>query len=164
MSPSSVEIIKPDFVLKRKIGTPLAYIFTPERVEAAQAIFDQGKERLADECLEHVELLRGLCSASVAPEAVPVSELTRLILNVKGASLMAGYPIAGQLATLLYGLLGKVKKMDRATIAMALTISDAIKAVFREKRMSSTDEVSRAVINEMGAQIEIYLKTPGSRS
>jgi hypothetical protein len=164
MKASSVEIIKPDFVLKRKIGTPLSYIFNPERVEAAQSIFDQGKERLAEECLEHVELLRKLCDAPDAPEKIPLSELTRLILNVKGASLMAGYPIAGQLATLLYGLLAKIKQMDRTTITMALTISDAIKAVFREKRMSATDEVSRAVINEMGAQIEIYLKTQGSRS
>ena len=156
-SPPDVRIVQPDFRLKRKIGTPLNIIFTPERILAAQKIFDQGKESLAAECMRHVHELRAMCHKENAVESVTLAEMIRLTLNVKGSSTMSGYPIASTMADRLHQFLSQVTALDKTVLAITVTLADAINAVFKERRTESSDALSQAVLKELDQNIRGYL-------
>lgn len=153
-----VRIIKPDYALKQRIGISLRTVFTPERIRAAQAIFDQGKDQLLLECKNTIHTLRFLCQEHLdKPTAIPSKELARLAATVKGSAGMAGYPIATTMADEMLGFLSEIKAMDVAALRLTLVIADAINAVFNEGRTAKTDMLSEAVMKEVGENIRDYL-------
>lgn len=154
-----VRLVKPSNSLKARIGTPLAMIFTPEKIRSAQEVFDRGTTRLANECKQDVAELRKVCHSAIDdPDGMDLAEIIRLTSNIKGCGTMSGYPLVTTMADILMGFLSDIQPyLDPIALAISVTLADAINAVLIENRRSISDATSDAVITQVKQSIRDYM-------
>ncbi|MBI1275077.1 hypothetical protein GC177_03805 [bacterium] len=151
-----VRFIPPDYKLKKKIGIELKYIFTPARIRAAQMVFDEGRHSLHLDCVAHVQRIRDLVEKQPHDTQRNIDEIMGLALNTRCTSDMAGFPIARDLAQILFLFSKSIRKLDREACAIIDNLCSSIHAVYAENRTSPSDHLSIMVTQQFENAIRHY--------
>ena len=71
---------------------------------------------------------------------------------------MAGFPLVTTMADILMGFLSEINPyIDSRALYLAITLTDAMNAVFNEERRNSSDAISDAIISEVKHSIRDYM-------
>jgi hypothetical protein len=154
--PDDVRFIPPDYRLKKKIGIELKYVFTPARMRAAQMVFDEGRHSLHLDCIAHVQRIRELVETQPHDIRRNLDEIMGLALNTRCTSEMAGFPIARDLAQILFMFSKTIIKLDKEAAAIIDNLCNSIHAVYAENRTSPSDQLSIMVTQQFENAIRHY--------
>jgi len=147
-------VIRASDSLKLKVGMPMSAVFTDSKIKAAEKVIEDGIDTFISRCIEDARKMRETFKRLNDTGDLTISSITSLkilSLGIKSLAGQAGYPIASDIARLMYEFLEKIKEMDPKSVKLIGFHIDAIYAVFNESRTGLQDAVTREVLERLKA-------------
>ena len=144
-------MLPPDYSVSKALNnTPLSQIITPEILREAQETLDQMAGQGAEWVLLDLAMLQEAHRwLQNKPEPAPLARMADTALSIKGRAGLAGFPLAGDVARLLYLFINSHYRPGNATHLQILGKHiDVMKVIFAAA-MPMNDKAGSEIIGEL---------------